>query len=83
MTSFAGSIGQVIRKAKEYGLMRGEREQSPSISRSRSHRLWLHVTKYGQRFKHLEVVLCVRKTFVSYWLVVSCKTRDGRALSDS
>jgi hypothetical protein len=34
--------------------------------------LWLYVAKHGQRFKRLEAVLCARKTFVSYWFIVSC-----------
>lgn len=44
--------------------------------------LWLYVAKHRQRFKHLEEVLCARKTFVSYWLIVSCQSLDGGALLD-
>lgn len=43
----------------------------------------LYLGKHGQRFKHLEAVLCARKTFVSYWFIVSCSSMDGRALLDS
>jgi len=34
--------------------------------------VWLYVAKHRQRFKHLQPVLCARKTLVSYWFIVSC-----------
>jgi hypothetical protein len=34
--------------------------------------VWLYIAEQGQRFKHLEQILCARKTLVSYWLIVSC-----------
>jgi hypothetical protein len=38
--------------------------------------LWLYVAKYGELFKHLERILCARKTLVSYWFIVSCQFLD-------
>jgi hypothetical protein len=29
--------------------------------------MWLSSVRHDQRFKHLEAVLCARKTCVSYW----------------
>ncbi len=39
--------------------------------------MWLYVAKYGDLSKHLERILCARKTCVSYWSIVSCHRLDG------
>jgi len=39
--------------------------------------LWLYIAKYDELFKHLERILCARKTFVSYWFIVSYHRLEG------